>query len=130
MLVVKRMKRCTYCGKEYDDDATVCVIDREPLVQVVLKSQSRNIDATPGRMCDLERKLIEFENVRQIPGEPRRRWFTCEDLELVVWCDESDAPIGFQLCYKNGGSEYAFTWKPECGFSHKRIDDGEQCPPK
>ena len=50
-------------------------------------------------------KLIEFEQVRQIPGEPRRRWFTCEDLELLVWCDDSDSPI-----------------------SHKIIDDGEQCP--
>jgi hypothetical protein len=75
-------------------------------------------------------KLIEFEDVRQIPGEPRRRWFTCEDLELVVWCDESAGPIGFQLCYKNGGSEYALTWNPDRGFSHKIVDDGEQRPGK
>ena len=25
------MKRCTYCGKEYSDDAVVCAIDQEPL---------------------------------------------------------------------------------------------------
>jgi hypothetical protein len=25
------MKRCTYCGKEYDDTAIVCVIDRQPV---------------------------------------------------------------------------------------------------
>ena len=75
-------------------------------------------------------KWIEFTNVRQIPGEPRRRWFTCEDLELVVWFDESDDPMGFQLCYKNGGSEYAVTWNPDRGFSHKMIDDGEQRPGK
>ena len=75
-------------------------------------------------------KLIEFANVRQIPGEPRRRWFTCEDLELVVWCDESGGPIGFQLCYNNGGSEYALTWNPDRGFSHKIVDDGEQRPGK
>jgi hypothetical protein len=75
-------------------------------------------------------KLIEFENVRQIPGEPRRRWFTCKDLELVVWCDALGGPSGFQLCYNSGGSEYAVTWKPDCGFSHKIIDDGEQRPGK
>src|SRR6516164_1830529 len=75
-------------------------------------------------------KLIEFANVRQIPGEPRRRWFTCEDLELVVWCDESGGLIGFQLCYKNSGSEYALTWNPDLGFSHKIVDDGEQRPGK
>ena len=26
------MKKCTYCGKEYPDEATVCAIDHEPLV--------------------------------------------------------------------------------------------------
>jgi len=25
------MKKCTYCGKEYPDDAKVCAIDQEPL---------------------------------------------------------------------------------------------------
>ena len=25
------MKKCSYCGKEYPDEASVCVIDREPL---------------------------------------------------------------------------------------------------
>jgi hypothetical protein len=25
------MKNCTYCGKEYPDEATVCVFDDEPL---------------------------------------------------------------------------------------------------
>ena len=129
------MKRCTYCGKEYDDTATVCVIDREPLVQVVLKSPGNQIDNPAGRLTGDIRpastgQLMEFGNVRQIPGEPQRRWFTCEGVELVVWCDESDGPIGFQLCYKDGGSEYALTWKPDCGFSHKRIDDGEERPAK
>jgi len=25
------MKKCTYCGKEYPDEAEVCAIDQEPL---------------------------------------------------------------------------------------------------
>lgn len=75
-------------------------------------------------------RLIEFPNVRQIPGEPRRRWFTCKDVELVVWCDQVGGPIGFQFCYKDGRSEFAFTWNPECGCSHKIIDDGELRPGK
>jgi propanediol dehydratase small subunit len=28
------MKRCTYCGKEHDDTATVCVVDGESLIKV------------------------------------------------------------------------------------------------
>jgi hypothetical protein len=26
------MKKCTYCGKEYPDEATVCTVDHQPLV--------------------------------------------------------------------------------------------------
>ena len=33
------MRRCTYCGKEYDDTATACVIDRQPLTEVLNSSK-------------------------------------------------------------------------------------------
>src|SRR5271170_5494163 len=38
VLVVRRhqhMKQCTYCGKEYPDEASVCAIDAQPLRDVV-----------------------------------------------------------------------------------------------
>jgi hypothetical protein len=28
------MKKCTYCGKEYSDDATACVVDEQPLERI------------------------------------------------------------------------------------------------
>ncbi len=28
------MKRCSYCGKEYSDEATLCSVDHEPLVEI------------------------------------------------------------------------------------------------
>jgi hypothetical protein len=28
------MKKCTYCGKEYPDDTTVCALDEQPLERV------------------------------------------------------------------------------------------------
>lgn len=34
MAQLKRMKKCTYCGKEYLDEATVCAIDGEPLARI------------------------------------------------------------------------------------------------
>jgi hypothetical protein len=34
------MKRCTYCGKEYPDDATECIIDRQPLADFPPKPAS------------------------------------------------------------------------------------------
>ena len=63
--------------------------------------------------------------VRQASGEPRRRWFASNDLDLIVWCDDSGSPIGFQLCYDKLRSEHALTWKPELGFVHTAVDDGE-----
>jgi len=32
------MKRCSYCGKEHSDEASVCAIDGEPLIGVVAVS--------------------------------------------------------------------------------------------
>jgi hypothetical protein len=70
--------------------------------------------------------LIEIPNVTQLAGEPRRRWFVSEALDLVVWCDASGRPSGFQLCYGHGGSQRALTWQPDRGFAHMAVDDGER----
>ena len=53
--------------------------------------------------------LAEVEHVRQRAGEPRRRWFASDDLDLIVWLDEADRFVGFQLCYDKGRSERALT---------------------
>jgi len=47
---------------------------------------------------------------------------------LIVWYDTHKSITGFQLCYKNGQEEKAFTWTYDHGFSHERIDDGENRP--
>ena len=49
-----------------------------------------------------------------------------DDLDLVIWCDESGRPTGFQLCYDKGRSERALTWQPDRGFTHTIVDDGER----
>ncbi len=71
------------------------------------------------------RTLTEISAVRQIRGEPRRRWFRTDDLDLIVWCGEAGAPTSFQLCYDKLRSERALTWTPERGFLHTAVDDGE-----
>jgi hypothetical protein len=70
--------------------------------------------------------LLEISNVSQPAGEPRRRWFVSDDLDLFVWYDESGRMNGFQLCYDKDRSEHALTWQPNCGFSHKAVDDGKR----
>jgi len=71
--------------------------------------------------------LREIRNVRQVPGEPRRRWFTSETMDLIVWINEDDTPTQLQLCYDKGRrrAERAFTWKPGIGYTHTAVDDGE-----
>ncbi len=69
--------------------------------------------------------LREIQNVRQVAGERPRRWFTSSTTDLIIWCDDVGAPVGFQLCYDKDRSERALTWLPETGFSHMLVDDGE-----
>ncbi len=33
--------------------------------------------------------LKELEDIKQFAGEPKRRWFTDEYFDLIVWQDES-----------------------------------------
>ena len=69
--------------------------------------------------------LEEYRHVRQVAGEPPRRWFGDSYFDLIVWLDEAGGPAGFQLCYDKGNEERALTWTVDSGFIHRRVDDGE-----
>lgn len=69
--------------------------------------------------------LTETTDIRQIPGEPKRRWFSDDDFELIVWTDESNAIMGFQLCYDKNRDMRALTWKAPSTYYHNSVDDGE-----
>jgi hypothetical protein len=69
--------------------------------------------------------LYEIEKPRQIEGEGRRRWFSDDYFDLIVWYDEDDGVSGFQLCYDKSRFERALTWRRKEGFVHERVDDGE-----
>ena len=69
--------------------------------------------------------LQELPNVKQVKGQRRRRWFWSEDEDLIVWYAWHGAIFGFQLCYDKRGTERALTWLSKDGFSHDRVDDGE-----
>ena len=70
--------------------------------------------------------LKEVHNPRQISGEPRRRWFSSGEMDLVVWMSEANEPLGFQLCYDKHRHEKAITLRP--GSEHMQymaVDSGE-----
>ena len=70
--------------------------------------------------------LTEIKNVQQIAGESRRRWFSSADIDLIVWYEDGGSLIGFQLCYDKNTVEHAFYWRPDSGYGHMAVDDGEQ----
>jgi hypothetical protein len=72
--------------------------------------------------------LRELADVRQVPGEPRRRWFSSPDLDLIIWVGERGAVLAFQLCYDKSRGERALTWHSERGYDHAAVDDGERQP--
>ena len=64
--------------------------------------------------------LREIGNISQIPGQPSRRWFNDELLDLFVWQDESGRFMGFQLCFDKDTVERALTYFERDGYS---LDD-------
>ena len=69
--------------------------------------------------------LRELPRVRQVAGEPRRRWFHGHEMDLVVWEGEDGAPLGFQLAYDKHRDEHSITWRAGHGFTLYQVDDGE-----
>ena len=69
--------------------------------------------------------LREISDINQPEGGRTRRWFQSGDEDLIVWYAADGAIYGFQLCYDRNGDERALTWTPEQGYSHNRIDAGE-----
>lgn len=69
--------------------------------------------------------LREDKKVRQVNGEPPRRWFSDDYFDLIVWNDEVGDVFAFQLCYDRLGDEHALVWHAERGYSHYRVDQGE-----
>ena len=69
--------------------------------------------------------LREIRDVKQVPGEPRRRWFSDENFDLIVWLGPEDQILGFQLCYDKETRQKALTWLNGGGYQHSHIDDGD-----
>ena len=55
----------------------------------------------------------------------RRRWFSDDDFDLIVWLDSRGAVRWFELCYDRSSVERALTWTPTRGYQHWRVDSGD-----
>jgi hypothetical protein len=69
--------------------------------------------------------LREIFATRQTNPNIRKRWFTCPEMDLYVWLI-NDIPTRFQLSYNKLENEHVINWNRDTGFSHNRIDSGEE----
>jgi len=70
--------------------------------------------------------LAEVRAVVQTPGEPPRRWFAAESLDVQFWLDDRGAPTGFQLAWRDGGMTRALTQQPGAALVVERVDEGSR----
>ena len=70
--------------------------------------------------------LFELGETRQEAGGPRRRWFTSEACDLILWLNDDETLWGFQFCYDKPMDEHALTWARDFGFSHMKVDTGSR----
>ena len=74
--------------------------------------------------------MLKEYSTQQHQGEQKRRWFTNNYFDLIVWQDNQSEITKFQLCYDKTRKERALTWTKGRGFDHNLIDDGEDSPLK
>jgi len=69
--------------------------------------------------------MQELAQVRQIKGDPKRRWFYSDDFDLIIWLHQDGSIAGFELCYNKKQAERSLVWRLAGGFTHMAVDDGE-----
>ncbi len=60
----------------------------------------------------------------QQDGKLHKRWFNCQSADLFAWHHEKKL-VRFEFCYNKHRDEHSLRWEHGVGFSHARIDDGE-----
>ncbi len=60
--------------------------------------------------------LYEISHVRQGNRSLKKRWFTCREMNLIVWFRRK-TPVSFQLSFNKHGQEQTISWNVQRGFS-------------
>lgn len=70
--------------------------------------------------------FFEIKNCRQRPDEPRRRWFSTQRQDLIVWFGDDERIVGFRYAYTATDGAFAVSWDVAEGCRHDRLDTGER----
>ena len=69
--------------------------------------------------------LREIETVNDRESGYRKRWFNAPSMDLILWYGPEGNLSRFQLCYDKHIRERALSWNESSGFSHSKVDNGE-----
>ncbi len=69
--------------------------------------------------------FYEIKNAKKYDNGVRIKWFSNQYFDLIVWFDDNDNIISFQLTYDKFQNPHAITWKHSRGFLHEKVDAGE-----
>ena len=60
--------------------------------------------------------LYEISHIRQSNRSLNKRWFTCREMNLIVWF-RRNVPVSFQLTFNKNAQEHTINWAQQRGFS-------------
>ena len=72
--------------------------------------------------------LREITAVRQDDPGATRRWFQDDYFDLFLWVTPQGKVSAFQLAYERTRQERVLSWSETRGFTHSRVDSGENLP--
>ena len=68
--------------------------------------------------------LREIKTDKHSSDPLQRIWFSDQDNDLFIWLDD-ETPVAFQFSYNKRQDEHTLNWQAQRGYSHQRIDNGE-----
>jgi hypothetical protein len=72
--------------------------------------------------------MLAPEKKERVRGDYKRSWMSDDYFDFIVWYERGNAIHGFQLCYGKPRLERALTWAAGRGFTHMKVDSGEDNP--
>ena len=70
--------------------------------------------------------LRQISNVYEESEEPKKLWFTEEELDLFIWVSDQNEIVKFQFSYDKPNNEKLFLWESGIGLKHAYVDDGSR----
>ena len=69
--------------------------------------------------------LKEIPAGRQQISGLTRRWFADDSFDLFIFADDQGTLVQLQLSYDKSHREHVISWMANSGYTHQRIDDGQ-----